>query len=146
MSAVFSTLDARDAIVEKIITTWTASEFSDVELYGNNGPKPNLDSLQKVVNYEVVFGDSEQVTIAQRPIDRTWGSIEFHFGVREGKGSKAMLAMQAFMKEELKATNILSVKTLIPSAGKQKPAVGWVFETLYVPFYFDGLPIANTHG
>ncbi len=143
MSDVFSTLDARNAIVAKVVATWEASEFSDVEIYGNNGTKPNMDTLEKVVNYEVVFGDSEQVTIATRPIDRTWGSIEFHFGVREGKGSKAMLAMQAFMKEELKAINLEAVKTLIPSAGKQKTAVGWVFETLYVPFYFDGLPIAN---
>lgn len=142
---VFSTLDARDAIVKKVTSIWAASEFDDIPLHGNNGPKPNYDTANKVVNFEIEFGESEQVTLAARPIDRTWGAIEFHFGIKEGRGTRAMLAMQAFLKEELKATNIEAVKTLIPSAGKQKQAVGWVFETLYVPFYFDGLPIAIRH-
>lgn len=145
MSTIFSTLDAHAAIDERVVTIWEESEFSDIGLFGSNGPKPNLDKVQKYVNFEIVFNESEPVTIGEKPIDRTWGSIEFHFGGKDGKGVRALLAMQAFIKEELKATNIESVKTLIPSAGRQKQAPGWVFETLYVPFYFDGLPIANTH-
>lgn len=145
MSEVFSTAHARDAIVEAVLAAWEASEFSEVPLHGNNGPAPNLDSIKKVVNYEIEFGKSEQVTIAARPIDRTWGFIEFHFGVKQGTGTKAALVMQAYVKEALKARDLQAVKTLIPSAGAPKVAVGWHFETLYVPFYFDGMPVANTH-
>lgn len=143
--SVFSTADAHDAIVATVVTMWEESEFDDVKLYGNNGPAPNLDDLKKCVNFEIDFSTSEQVTIAKNPIDRTWGSIEFHFGVREGTGIRAARVMQAYVKEYLKAGSFGSVKTLIPSPGPTKVAKGWRFETLYVPFYFDGMPIANTH-
>lgn len=145
MSTAYTTLDARDAIVERVVTTWAGSEFSDVTLTGNNGPQAELDKIEKIVNYEIVFGESDQVTIGADPVDRTWGSIEFFFGCRAGKGTRALLSMQSFIKAELKATQLGSVKTLIPSPGRQHKAPGWVFETLYVPFYFDSSPVANTH-
>lgn len=141
--SVFSVVDARNAIVTEVTSLWSSSTFKDVALHGNNGPKAQLDQLREVVNYEIEFGPSEQVTIANDPIDRTWGNIEFYFGVREGKGLLRPLQMQAFVKQELKARTLASVKTLIPSAGRQEKAVGWVFETLYVPFYFDSYPIGQ---
>lgn len=143
--SVYSAADASKDLVTKIVTLWGTSEFDDINLYGNNGPKANLDEEKKFVNYEIEFRDSEQVTLGSNPIDRTWGSVEFHFGVRAGTGTRAALVMQAFLKDELKATTIGKVKTLIPSVGPTKVAPGWIFETLYVPFYFDGLPIANKH-
>lgn len=139
---VFDTVDARDAIVEAVIGIWQGSEYVDTPIQGVNGPKENLDTLHSVINYEIEFRDSEQVTIGSNPIDRTWGFIEFHFGVREGTGIRKALKMQSYFKHHLKAKHFKSVKTLIPSPGKQVQAPGWVFETLYVPFYFDSLPAA----
>lgn len=142
MSSTFTTADAFDAIVTEILDLWAASDFDDIVIYGVNGPAPNLDDLQKVVHYDIRFGESKQVTIAKNPVDRTWGSIEFHFGVRAGKGTRSALVMQAYVKDCLKALSLGRVKTLIPSAGPPAEAQGWVFQTLYVPFYFDSSPPA----
>lgn len=145
MNQVYSTADAQQDIVNAVWDIWDASDFSDVPLHGVNGPAAELDKLDRVANFEIEFRDSEQVTIGARPIDRTWGSIEFHFGTRKGRGVRSLLVMQSFVKEALKAERLGLVRTLIPSPGRTKEAGGWVFETLYVPFYFDGAPIANTH-
>lgn len=141
----FSPLNARDLIVAEVYRLHEESEFKDVPIHGNNGPKPNLDELQQVINYEIEYSSSEQVTISERPIDRTWGYIEFHFGIKEGQGSRQILGMQSYFKSQLKARQLGAVKTLIPSPGKPVDFQGWVFETLYVPFYFDSLPAAKLH-
>lgn len=136
----YSELDASNQIVSSIISTWQSSTFKDVALHGNNGPKPILDQLQKVVNFEIEFVKSEQVTIAANPIDRTWGSIEFYVGAREGRGVKSIRELKSFIKKTFKAKSLGRVKTLIPSPGRAENAPGWLFESIYVPFYFDSHP------
>lgn len=138
----FTTVDARDVLVQNVIDIWQESEYKDVPIHGANGPKAILDRLESVINYEIDFRDSEQVTLGSNPVDRTWGFVEFHFGVREGTGVRTALGMQSLFKSKLRAKSFEAVKTLIPSPGKQVHAPGWVFETLYVPFYFDSFPAA----
>jgi len=138
----YGTVNARDDMVTKIQAAWQASEFSDVVIYGDNLPDPNLDEVAKFCNYEFVFNKSVQVTIAAKPVDRTWGQIEFGFGAREGTGSRSLRVMLDYMKDEFKAATIGHVKTLIPSPGAPTRSNGWVIETLYVPFYFDSMDVA----
>jgi len=140
--SVYTSVDARDDIVAKIKQLWAASDFQDVGMYGGNGPKPDLDKVPKFANFEIVFRDAEQVTLGNDPVDRTYGSIEFQFGAREGTGVRSLLAMQAYMKTGLKAATLGCVKTLIPSPAPGSSGNGWVFEALFVPFYFDSSPVA----
>lgn len=139
---VFGDTQARDVLVNTIEDMWLASDFKDVSLFKDNGPEPQLDHLERFVKYEIYFMGSEQMTLGENPIDRTRGFVRFFFGTRQGKGTRALLVMRDYVKQELKAKNLGAVKTLIPSPEKSNTGNGWHFEVLTVPFYFDGMPIA----
>ena len=139
---VFGDVQARDALVIEIENLWKASSFSTTPLFSDNGPPLQLDKLERFVKYEIHMVTSKQMTLGDNPIDRTHGYVRFYFGCREGKGTRQLLLMRDFLKQALKAKVYGSLKTLIPSPDKKNTGNGWHFETLHVPFYFDGMPIA----
>ena len=135
--------DASEALKTFVINLWDENDYSEFPLFGNNGPRPDLDKLDRVANWEIEFTKSDPVTIGQGPVDRTWGYIEFHVGTREGLGTKKIREVKGAIKLAMKSKHIDRVITMIPSPGAPRPAKGWVFEVLYVPFYFDSSPIGN---
>lgn len=138
---VYQDVDARDAIALKVDQVWKA-EYPDIKYFTENLAEPNLDKLKDFMSYKINFLESKQIAISPYPIDRTYGTVEFYFGARKGTGTRKLLIMRDYMKSEMKALSLKPVKTLIPSPGKSNTGNGWHFETLFVPFYFDGMPKA----
>ena len=139
---IFGDVQARDALVTHIETLWAASPHKATPIYSDNGPAPQLNKLERFVKYEIHMVTSKQMTLGEEPIDRTFGYVQFYFGCREGTGTRQLLILRDFLKQELKAKVFGSLKTLIPSPDKKNTGNGWHFEALRVPFYFDGMPIA----
>lgn len=135
---IFQDVDARDEIAKKVDQVWKA-KYPDVKYFTENLAEPNLDELQTFMSYRINMMDSKQIAISPYPIDRTYGNIEFYFGSRKGTGTRSLLAMRDYVKSSLKAKSLSSLKTLIPRPGSPNSGNGWHFETLYVPFYFDGM-------
>lgn len=142
---VFGDLDARNELVKAIVAMWETAPFTDVELYHDNGPTPNLDQVSQFVSYEIQMVTSKQMTLGEHPIDRTTGFVQFYFGGKAGTGTIKLLKMRDYVKQSLKAKVFKSLKTTIPSPGRSDKGKGWHVETLIVPFYFDGMPIAKKH-
>ncbi|SPY08027.1 hypothetical protein [Oligella urethralis] len=142
---VFGDADARNELVKAIVALWNNSPFKDVSIYHENGPTPNLDQLSYFVSYEIQMVTSKQMTLGEKPIDRTTGFVQFYFAGKAGTGTLKLLTMRDFVKQALKAKVFKSLKTTIPSPGRSDKDRGWHIETLIVPFYFDGMPIAMNH-
>lgn len=139
--STYTEVEARFALVTKLLEIHGSSEFATLPVYGENGPGPNMDTLKTLIHYEIVFDDTEQATLGADPATRTWGRIELVFGTREGTGTLPLLRMRAMFQQGFKGLRLGGVNTLIPKPGKPNTGNGWRFERLLVPFYFDTLPL-----
>ncbi len=126
--------DVRDAIVTRTIDGYSAV-FPDIPLVFENTPFDYNNPPEMFTEVEIEFHDGNQIGVAVNPKTRYAGCVYVTVTTREGKGTRAALAVLDWMASHLGYYQTLRLHLLEPKPRKSSAPKGWNSQGLKVEFY-----------
>jgi hypothetical protein len=132
---------ARLAITNRMETLRAAwSAYALIVEYGNQDLINYSTQVNPFLTCEIKYVGGDQVDLNPRPTHRVFGMIELDAWVKTGSGSKSANDLLTHFFPSMHMTDaMLPVRTFAADFLPCRKKLGWVSESVGIPFYFDTL-------
>lgn len=130
--------DVRQTITGAINASWVAAYPTYLVVYENQ-QGPNMETqLLPFITVAIEYLSGEQMAMADsNPPSRYTGYVEISLFIRTDSGTKLRNDLLDYLTNLLKTKVIGNIVFKTPRPLKPRTGIGWVDNTLHVPFHFD---------
>lgn len=129
-------VEIRDAIVSRALNGYAAA-FPDIPMVTENAPFDYNNPPDTFAELEIEFHDGKQLNVAVDPKTRYHGCVYLTVTTREGKGTRAALALLDWGAGQLGYYRTLRLHLQAPEPHETQHPRGWYSKALKVDFYAD---------